>query len=63
MSKLGISPILAMASDMVSNPPKPREIVLPHKKRAKSGITSKQPKAGKNKPAKGYNPETKEWEK
>jgi hypothetical protein len=63
MSKLGISPILAAVSDTVLNPPKPREIVLPHKKRSKSGITHKQPKPGKNKPAKGYNPKTKEWEK
>jgi hypothetical protein len=63
MSKLGISPILAMASDMVSNPPEPRVVVIKHKKRSKNGITHKQPKPGKNKPAKGYNPETKEWEK
>jgi hypothetical protein len=58
-----ISPILANVADAISTPPKPRNIVIPHKKRLKSGVTHKQPKAGKNKPAKNYNPETKTWEK
>lgn len=63
MSKSKISPVLAPVIDGLLSPPKPREIVLPHKKRTKSGITHRQPKPGKNKPAKGYNPETKEWDK
>jgi hypothetical protein len=58
-----ISPMLAEAADASLNPPKPREIVTSHKKLVKKGITHKQPKPGKNKPAKGYNPETKEWNK
>jgi hypothetical protein len=62
-SVMAIAPILAEVGDTILNPPEPREIVLPHKKRAKSGITYKQPKPGKNKPAKGYNPETKTWSK
>lgn len=61
--KKGISPVLATVAAMLPEQPKPREIVIPHKKRVKSGITSKQPKPGKNKPAKNYNPETKTWEK
>lgn len=44
-------------------PSEPKEIVLSHKELVKSGITHKQPKPGKGKPAKGYNPETKKWEK
>jgi len=63
MSKSAISSILASVGDAILNPQKPREIALSHKKRVKSGITHKQPKTGKGKPAKGYNPETKEWEK
>jgi hypothetical protein len=62
MSK-AISPILATVADALSTPPEPRKIVISHKERSKSGITHKQPKAGKNKPAKNYNPETKTWEK
>lgn len=45
------------------SPVEPRQIVLHHKTFVKSGITHKQPKPGKNRPAKGYNPETKTWEK
>jgi len=63
MSKSVIAPILATVGDAILNPPVPHEIVLPHKERTKSGITYKQPKPGKNKPAKGYNPETKTWSK
>ncbi len=62
MSKLGISGILATAGDEILNPPAPREIIIPHKKLVKRNIKRKQPKPGKNKPAKGYNPKTKEWE-
>jgi hypothetical protein len=62
MSKV-ISPILASVADVISTPPVPRKIVISHKERSKSGITHKQPKPGKNKPAKNYNPETKTWEK
>ncbi len=62
-SMLAISPILAEVSDAMLNPPKPREVAISHKKLVKTGITHKQPKPGKNKPAKGYNPATKEWNK
>jgi hypothetical protein len=62
MSKI-ISPILASVADAISTPPVPRKIVISHKERSKSGITHKQPKPGKNKPAKNYNSETKTWEK
>jgi hypothetical protein len=62
MSKV-ISPILASIADAISTPSEPRKIVLPHKERSKSGIAHKQPKPGKNKPAKNYNPDTKTWDK
>lgn len=62
MSKV-ISPILASVADAILTPPVPRKIVIFHKERSKSGITHKQPKPGKNKPAKNYNPETKTWGK
>jgi hypothetical protein len=57
------APIIASVADAILNPPPPRKVVIKHKKRSKSGVTYKQPKTGKNKPAKNYNPETKTWEK
>lgn len=54
--------MLAEAGEAILNPPEPREIVTSHKKLVKKGIGHKQSKPGKNKPAKGYNPITKEWE-
>lgn len=63
MKKSVISPILAAVGDTILNPPEPRKVVTSHKKIIKKHITHKQPKQGKNKPAKGYNPETKKWEK
>lgn len=64
MTRKSISPVLGLVNALAESeltPKEPKNIVLNHKKRAKSNITSKQPKPGKNKPAKGYNPETKEW--
>jgi hypothetical protein len=60
-----IAPLILIAgmADAILTPSTPREIVISHKKHSKSGITHKQPKAGKNKPAKNYNSETKTWEK
>jgi len=38
-------------------------LIFNPKQRVKSGITHHKPKPGRNRPAKGYNQETKEWEK
>jgi len=38
-------------------------LVFNRKQRIKSGITHHKPKPGRNRPAKGYNQDTKEWEK
>lgn len=58
-----VAPFIASVTDAILTPPAPRKFVISHKERSKSGITHKQPRTGKNKPAKNYNPETKTWEK
>jgi hypothetical protein len=60
--------ILSALIPMIANMPgisgsKSEGLTLSHKERVKSGITHKQPKPGKNHPAKGYNPVTKTWDK
>jgi len=60
-----ILPILAGASAQQGDdaPAGPKTLVLNKKERIKSGITHRKPKPGKNKPARGYDPVTKTWQK
>jgi len=54
--------ILAFLSGMLG-PAQRETLVFQHKELVKSEIGRKQPKPGKGRPAKGYDPETKTWRK